>query len=272
MRALAAILALWLLPLAGSASPFLGPKPPASPRRVVTLAPSLTEIVLDLGEGGRLVGVTRYDDAPEVRELPRVGGFVDPSPEAILRLEPDLLIVQPGPGNREVVERLARLGVPVLVVPLNTLEEIFAGVEAVAEALGRGEKGRKLRAELRARIEALRTRAAALPRVRTLVVYGWQPLVVAGPGSYADELLRIAGGENVASGLRGAFPTIPAERALRLPADRVIDTTMEDGAQVALPGWEGKVVPARSRALVRPGPRVIESLEELFQILHGEEP
>lgn len=272
MRALVPILALVFWPALAEAAYFLGPQAPASPRRVVTLAPSITEIVLALGEGERLVGVTRYDDAEAVRHLPRVGGFVDPSAEAILRLRPDLLVVQPGPGNREVVERLAELGIPVLVVPLDTLDEILVGVEAVGRALGREEKGRALRAQIEARIEAIRARAADRPRVRTLVVYGWQPLVVAGPGSYADELLRIAGGENVAAKLRGTYPTIPAEHAVRLPAQRVIDTTMEDGAKIDLPGWEGKVVRARSRALVRPGPRVVESLEELFEILHGERP
>ncbi|HZX40356.1 MAG TPA: helical backbone metal receptor, partial [Myxococcaceae bacterium] len=78
----------------------LGPAPRGEVRRLVTLAPSLTDVVLALGAGDRLVGVSRFDDRPEVARLPRVGGFVDPSVEAVLALHPDLVLAQPGPGNR----------------------------------------------------------------------------------------------------------------------------------------------------------------------------
>ncbi|HEY0840310.1 MAG TPA: helical backbone metal receptor, partial [Vulgatibacter sp.] len=110
---------LGLPSLAGAQAPYrLGPEPAAKPARVVTLAPSLSEIVLELGAGDTLAGVSRYDDDPAVAALPRVGGYLDPSPEAILALRPDLLLVEPSPGNRAVVERLAGLGVSVLVLPL----------------------------------------------------------------------------------------------------------------------------------------------------------
>ena len=88
----------------------LGPAPHGEVRRVVTLAPSLTDVVLALGAGERLVGVSRFDERPEVSRLPRVGGFVDPSVEAVLALHPDLVLAQPGPGNRRAVETMAGLG------------------------------------------------------------------------------------------------------------------------------------------------------------------
>src|SRR5215831_8797866 len=95
---------------------YLGPKPPANVRRVVTLAPSLSETLIALGAADRLVGVSRFDDFPEVSKLPRVGGFLDPSVEAVLALKPDLVLVQPSPGNRQPVEKMAELGVPVLAL------------------------------------------------------------------------------------------------------------------------------------------------------------
>lgn len=273
MRRLLAL--VWILPLlateAGAAASRLGPPAPAEPRRVVTLAPSLTELVLELGEGSRLVGVSRFDDAEAVRTIQRVGGLVDPSAETILRLRPDLLLVPPGAGDRTTVERLASLGVPVLVVPLDSLTEILAGIEAVAEALGVSERGKALRARLEREIESLRERAASLSRVRALIVFGWQPLVVAGPGSYADELLRLAGGENAAASLSGPFPALPAERALGLGAERIVDATFGYEKRIPIPGWEEKLVRARSQALARPGPRVVEALEEILRLLHGED-
>lgn len=249
----------------------LGPPPPPSPQRVVTLAPSLTELVLDLGLGDRLVGVSRFDDAPEVQKLPRVGGLVDPSAEAILRLSPDLLLVPPGAGDRATVERLAKLGVPVLVVPLQSLGEVLEGIEAVAAALGEAERGKLLRRSIEEKLETLRKRAEKRPRVRTLIVFGWEPLVVGGAGSYADELLRLAGGENAAGDLQQPFPVLPAERALGLRAERIVDATFGYVPRVVLPGWEAKLVEAKSQALARPGSRLVEALEELLRLLHTPE-
>ena len=98
-----------LLLAAGVTRQHLGPPVPAQVRRVVTLAPSLSEIVLALGAGDRLVGVTRFDDDPRAAKLPRVGGYNDPEPETVLGLHPDLVLAQPAPENRGPVETLARL-------------------------------------------------------------------------------------------------------------------------------------------------------------------
>src|SRR5262249_28205202 len=100
----------------------LGPPVPAHVRRIVTLAPSLTELVLGLAAKDRLEGVTRFDEDPAVSSLPRVGGFNDPEPETVLGLRPDLVLAQTGPENRGPVEALARLGVPVEAFALGTVE------------------------------------------------------------------------------------------------------------------------------------------------------
>lgn len=263
-------LSLWLaaLPAAASAgATWLGEAPRQPVERVVSLAPSITEIVLDLGLAERLVGVSRHDDAPEVAGLRRVGGFVDPSAEAVLALAPDLLIAQPSPGNRSAVQRIAALGVPVLVLPLGTIEDVRKGIVAVAESLGVGEKGRERVAKLDADLAAIRERVAGRPRVSALIVYGWQPLVVGGPGSYADELLEIAGGVNAAASARGPFPILPLESALALRAQHVLDATgSHGGAPPALPGARK----LESDAFLRPGPRLAEAARELAALLHPE--
>ncbi len=143
MRWAAALLGLGLSAAGAPPSPVQALGPPAPPvvRRVVTLAPSLTDTVLALGAQEVLVGVSSFDQRPEVRALPRVGGFVDPSVEAVAALKPDLVLVQPSPGNRGPVQALASLGISVLALRLSSVDDVLAGLRATAAALGRRQKG-----------------------------------------------------------------------------------------------------------------------------------
>src|SRR6266436_1958279 len=142
MRLRATIAALALsLPAAAMTRQHLGPPAPAQVRRVVTLAPSLSEIVLALGAGDRLVGVTRFDDDPRAANLPRVGGYNDPEPETVLGLHPDLVLAQTAPENRGPVETLARLGIPVEAFSLGDLAKIEDAMEQIGALLGVTERG-----------------------------------------------------------------------------------------------------------------------------------
>ncbi|HET7040822.1 MAG TPA: helical backbone metal receptor, partial [Gemmatimonadales bacterium] len=156
----------------GDAPQWLGPKPKAPVKRVVTLAPSLTETALALGAGDLLVGVSRFDDRPEVKALPRVGGFVDPSVEAVVALSPDLVLVQPAPGNQQPVEKIAELGVPVLSLPLHSVEQTLVAIREVGKALGRDAAAKALTEKIELARASVRDRAKALPHPRVLFVYG----------------------------------------------------------------------------------------------------
>src|SRR5919109_5603684 len=139
---------LLALPAAALTRQHLGPPVPSQVRRVVTLAPSLGEIVLGLGAGDRLVGVTRFDDDPRVANLPRVGGYNDPEPETVLGLHPDLVLAQTAPENRGPVYTLARLGIPVEAFTLGNLREVEEAMEKIGALLGLPERGRALTDEL----------------------------------------------------------------------------------------------------------------------------
>ncbi|MBZ4416165.1 helical backbone metal receptor [Myxococcus sp. RHST-1-4] len=252
----------------------LGPPVPARVRRVVTLAPSLTEMVIALGAGGTLVGVSRFDEAKEVEKLPRVGGFVDPSVEAVVALKPDLLLVQPGPGNQRPVEKMAQLGVPVLLLPLHSVADVLAGMRAVGRALGREKEAEAAVSRIEATRTRIREAAKKLPPKRVLFAYGFEPLVVAGPGSFANELLQDAGGINVAADGGSAYPVYSLERVVRARPDVVVDAADVDvGKQKlrALPGLsDARWVEVPSLALLQPGPSLGRGLEELFRLLHPE--
>lgn len=270
LGALAAALLVSGASAAGASPQRLGPAPPKKVSRVVTLAPSLTEVVLRLGRPEVLVGVSRHDEAPEVAKLPRVGGFVDPSVEAVLALKPELLLVQPAPGNQRPVEKLAELGVPVLAVRLHTVKEALLAIQAIGDALGRTARAKELVEGIRATRERIRAEAAKRTPSRVLVIYGFEPLVVAGPGSYADELLTDAGAKNVVD-TGGAYVVMPLERALRLAPQVVIDASDSAVGRArvrALPGLSSaRWVQPASKALLQPGPSLGVALEELAAIL-----
>ena len=223
---------------------WLGPKPPAHPARVATLAPSLTELVQALGAGSRLVGVSKFDDDPAVAKLPRLGGLMDPSPEAILAVKPELLVVQPSPTIQPLLERVAELGVSVLELPMSNVAEVQTAERELGTALGEKQKGDALAAQLESSLAAARAKIPASKKQRALIVYGWSPLVVAGPGSFADELLRAAGGDNAAAGAKGAYVTYSAELAADSHPDLLVDSRVHHGRPdargVQAAAWTGE--------------------------------
>lgn len=263
-----------VLAIALAAGPvqWLGPAPPDVVTRVVTLAPSLTETVLALGAGATLVGVSRFDEAAEVASLPRVGGFNDPAVETIVALRPQLVVVQKAPANQKPVETLARLGVTVLALPLTTVDDVSQAMRELGRALGRRPQGDALVAALEQARANMRAAAKARgTRPRVLFVYGFAPLVVAGPGAFAHELLNDCGAVNVAEKAPTAYPTYSLEHALRLVPDVVIDAadtaTGKHDVQALAPLKRARWVHLPSQDLLHPGPALASGLPTLCALL-----
>jgi len=245
----------------------LGPEPRADVRRVVTLAPSLTDLVLALGAGERLVGVTRFDDDPRVASLPRVGGYNDPEPEAVLRLAPDLVLAQPAPENRGPVEALARLGVPIDAFKLGTLGQIDAALHVVAARLSLSAKADALSRAMNAHRAEVRAKARG-KGLRVLMVFGLDPLIVAGRGGFPGELLEDSGAVN-ALDAPTPFVRLSAEAAVAAHPDRIILCGVDAPAgKPALPGLVGvPTISLQGTALLHPGPRLAEALDAIVDAL-----
>ena len=273
---IAALLSLAVLGTGADPGPprVLGSAPRGEVRRVVTLAPSLTDVVLALGAGDRLVGVSRFDERPEVARLPRVGGFVDPSVEAVMALHPDLVIAQPGPGNRRAVETMAELGAAVLLLPLGTVEDVLAAERAAGKALGLADQGEALARSLEATRTRIRERSRGLRPVRVLLVYGFDPLVVAGPGGFGDQLLADAGALNVARDAASPYPVYSVERVVQSQPELVLDAANTAAGKDwirSLPGLhEARWAEVSGQSLMHPGPALGRGLEELFRLVHPE--
>jgi iron complex transport system substrate-binding protein len=216
-----------------------------------------------------------------VKALPRVGGFIDPNPEAILALRPDLVLWVTDGGALAAVRRVAELGraarrpFPVLAIPIVDVADVLATPRLVADALGAPEAGARLSARLAAEVEDVRRRAARLRPRRALFLVGREPLVVAGPGSFADELLRICGAVNVVGGER-PWPVFPLERAVALDPEVVVDGAPREPREAiarlaAIPAVRrGAVIRLEDDDLLRPGPRMIRGLARLLEGLHPE--
>ena len=261
-----------------------GKKPQGIPKRVVSLAPNLTEIMFAIGAGGRVVGVTSYDDYPEeVKKLPKVGGFIDPSLEAILALKPDLVVCTPNPGGRNRMDALSRMGVPVLVLPSYGMKDIFTVIKTLGVLFKKNEPARKLIEDMQGRIARVAEKVKKVRRPKVLLVYGHRPIMAAGPGSFGDTMLKLAGGENVLKESKMRYPNVPMEEIIRLMPEVIVDASSSGtGAEMTKEEVEKvwgrwKVLPAvknrrvhifNSALWFRPGPRVAQGLEELFSILH----
>ena len=249
-----------------------------SPRRIVVLAPSAVETVFALGAGDRVVGVCgQCDFPPEAARLPKVGGYLAPSVESVLGVRPDLVIAVPSPGNREAVRAIERTGVRVLVVQDRRLEDLWASIRTIAEALAIADAGERLAADVRGRLAAVQARVADRPRARVLLVVGHSPLIVAGAGTLQGELLELAGGINVAGDVGATWPQVSAELVVAEAPDVILDAAMgtEAGARdlfarlTTVPAVrDGRIVPIHSDSVFRAGPRVAEGAALLAAAIH----
>jgi len=249
------------------------------------MTPALTEILFALGLGESVVGVTDYCDyPPEAARRARIGGYVNPSVETILSLQPDLALVSPGPGNREAALAVQRAGVRLEVIPAETLSETYLAIERVAVACGVEQKGRDLAANVRSRIDAAADRVRQLPGVRALFCVQIDPLIAVGRGTLPGELLELAGGVNVIEASR--YPQIGVETVLAAAPQVILHARMDSSdpgaAQQAMSYWRrwGAIPAVRDHRVfvfdatlaLRPGPRVADAVERLAALLHETSP
>ncbi len=250
-----ALLLVVLLTLVGCEKP--GPSPTPSPEpRIVSVAPSTTETLFALGVGDQVVGVTRFCDfPPEATKRERIGGLTDVDVEKVLSLRPTLVVGVDSQTSSSLQRTLAHSDVQTLFVPVETFDDVIGAIAAIGSAVGRPDEAEKIAAEL----ESRRRERPSGPRPRVLVLFGREPWIGAGPGTFADEMIRIAGGQNVLADVDSDYPSLDAEKLASLAPDLVIDTSFEPKRAVAIPG--DPPVARIDPALMRPGPRLGKALD-----------
>jgi iron complex transport system substrate-binding protein len=264
----------------------------STPRRIVSTSPSITETLFALGLGDRVVGVSQFCNyPPEVRKLPRIGSYLQPDPEAIVRLTPDLVILQQEASLLD--ERLRAVHLRAVMVPHATLEDIYKEIQIIGDAGGVPDHSRTLIAQMKAQLAAIQARTRGIPSPRVLLIIDREQgtlhnLIAVGPDNYVNQILEMAGAINVLAkpGLP-PYPTISLETVLRENPDVIIDLSgtqqteearrASRAATLALWGQnrdlravrDGHVYAGTSDVLVVPGPRTPLATQRLFDFVHG---
>ncbi len=253
----------------------------APPQRLVTIFSSNTELVAALGLADRIVGVEEYTRfPPEVVNLPKVGGRLGFSVDAVVALRPDLVIVTPArQAAYQLVEPMERIGVPVMVLLSRSVGEVLDNIRLVGRAAGVPERGEALSAALQQRLDRVAARVASQPAPRLVMVTGRVGngmLLVARDDTYTGEAMLKAGGRFALAG-RGVVPQVSPEAILASDPDMLLfaGTRAALDDLVRLPGWrdlravrEGRAITVSRSEFLIPGPRTIDGIESLARILH----
>jgi iron complex transport system substrate-binding protein len=272
---------LWGLAWAGASLAGALPAHALAPaRRVVSLNPSLTRIVVALGARDALVGVDDFSarQEPSVASLPRVGGLYDPSLEAVVALRPDLVVLVPSREQRDFRSRLEELHLPVLALDPVRFDEVLETIRVLGARVGRESEARaRVEAIERAR-EVVRRATAGLPRPRAVFVLTREPLFVVGRGSFLDEMIAIAGAENLGEALGESWPRASLEWLVGAAPEVILDS--DSDAQPAAAYWarwgsipavaRGRVVAVAASEVTLPGPDLDHALFALARALHGD--
>lgn len=256
---------------------------PESPRHVVSLAPSITEIIYFIGRQDLLVGVSRFSDYPEAaKALPRVGSYVQLDLERIVALKPDLCIAVKDGNPKETVDRLEDLGIPVYAVNPQSLASVFHAIRELGELLNVGDQANTLAAQLESRVYRIdRLVGQSQNQPGVFFQIGVSPIVSIGSNTFIHEIIERAGGRNLAGAARG-YPRFSREQVIGLSPEVIIITSMarEKVFETVRNEWlswksipaadSGRVYIQDSNFLDRPGPRLVDGLELLARLIHPE--
>lgn len=251
----------------------------APPERIVSLVPSHTEILYALGLGDQVVGVTEYCNyPPAAAEKPTVGGYSNIDLEQVIGLEPDLVLAS-SLHLGEIVPALQEHGLVVFVGEPQSVADTLATIRTIGELTGHTDAADALVADMQARIDAVTQTVAGAERPTVFWELGAE-LYTAGPGSFINDLIILAGGENIAADADSPWPQLSVEAIVLGDPDVVVlaDHNYGETAEMVAqrPGWdditavqEGRIFEITDDDIFsRPGPRVVDALEILAAAFH----
>ncbi len=257
-----------------------------TPQRIISIAPSNTEILFALGLADKIVAVTDYDDyPPEAEEKPSVGGYSTPSIEKLVAFSPDLILAT-SVHEDKIIPQLEAKGLTVFALAPNTLDEVLAAITLVGEATGQEKEASGLVAEMQNRIKAVTDKTDSLSqekRPRVFYIVWHDPLLTAGSGTFQDDLIRKAGGINIAQDLT-SWVTISLEAVIEANPEVMI-AGVSHGSLTDLnfqfikteprlrdtdARRNNRVYDVDGNLVSRPGPRIVDGLEKFARFINPE--
>ena len=237
--------------------------------RVVSLAPSLSEIVAELGAADVLVGVLDGGERPAaLAHVASVGHYGQLDMERLLSLKPDLILLWPGSVGPAQREQLQRLNIPVYVAEPHSLEQLTTQVQAIAEQLGRAEAGQQLAAQLRQRLVELRQRYQRAQPLRVFYQVWNQPLYTVGGGQIISDALSVCGARNVFNDLKLPAPQVSIESVLQRDPELILvgDQAQKEAWKV-WPAMAERVRVVPDKGLERPSGQMLEAVGRLCEVI-----
>ncbi|HMK52476.1 MAG TPA: cobalamin-binding protein [Thermodesulfobacteriota bacterium] len=258
-------------------------KIPYPAKRIVSLAPSITEILFALGLDEQVAAITNFCDYPEaVLKKPRIGGFVNPDIEKIVSLKPDLIIGIRDGNRMDTVDRLNDFGLPAYLIDPKGFDGVMQTIKNIGDVVGREKESRKMVKEMVKKTENIITLTQSLSRPKVFFQLGDAPMVTVGKGTLANDLIRLAGGRSISENEPTSYPVYSIETVLLKAPEIIIMTSMDSKKNTPqlIKKWESwKSIPAVRMSMIyvidsnlvdRPTPRIVEGLEALVRIIHPE--
>lgn len=251
---------------------------PTPPQRIVSLVPSVTETLFKLGLENRIVAVTDYCTYPEAaRKLPKVGGYADPSLESILIHQPDLVIAAADMNRPALIRQLELMQIPVYVIHPQTVAETLETIQKISRITGMEQKGEQLVDAIKLRIQKVQRQIANHTPLTTIECVMLQPLTVAGPDTFINDIINIAGGKNAVPKGPSRYPTWNTEALLTVNPEAIIVSTYpgQPTPKDYFENWpqlqavkNRHIISIKADWIHRPGPRMILGIEALAKALH----
>lgn len=249
------------------------------PKRIVSLSPSTTELIYAIGADKDVVGVTNYDNyPPEVKSVAKVGGYEGPNIEAILAQKPDIVFASNLSG-KDQMETLQKSGIPVVVLEAQNINQIYDSIKILGEIIGNVEKGNEIINKMKDKIKEINDKVKNLPKVNVFYVVDTNGNWTAGKGTFIDELITLAGGNNVASDANG-WAQYSMEKLMQKNPDVIITSQHATNANNIknMPGYkdtkaakDGKIfIISNDDIITKPSNRIVLGLEEIAKDLHPE--
>lgn len=261
--------------IAGLFFPFASVYSSETPKRIISLAPNMTEILFALGLGDKIAGVTTFCDYPREAKLkPKVGGMSNPSLETVVLMNPDIVMMTTDGNPKEFEERLRSLHIKTYVFRARKLSELPQGIREMGTALGVRKKAEILAGEIETAVnKASRFRLNQSSKKKVLFIIWPEPLIVAGPGTEIDDAINLLGVENTASKAKARYPKYSIEEIIRRSPDVIFigkgHEDIKEMSEVLLkkiartPAVKNGKVFFLSDNLYRLGPRVVKGIEEM---------
>lgn len=252
-------------------------KLPERVERAVSLAPNLTEIAFAVGAGDKLVGVTTYCNYPlEAQKIQKVGDTINPNIENIIALKPQIVLVSTASQIESFTRRLEQQNIHVFVTNPNSLDDVYKSIDKIGEIFGRNEKSKEIVESLQKRVAAIESKTKTGKVEKVFVQISKEPLFTIGRGSFLTDLIERAGGVSLTKDVAAAYPKLSKETALASNPEAIILSDSEDNREPnelfkdSPAVKNGRIFQIDADIISRPGPRLVDALEQIARALHPE--